>query len=215
MLERDERRCSLGEPVRPTPPPHGSLALGPAGLRDPQAVWQVAGPRPCRRVPAALRGLPPARRPHRGRRRTHRARGRRLGRDEPSNGPLSADRVVIATGVSNVPFIPDWPGADGLDIVHSAAYRNASPYRGRRVLVVGTGNSGAEIAVDLAEGGASEVLLVGADATRHRPARHARRAEPAVRDRELASADRRRRPDCGRDPPGCDPRSRGARATRA
>ena len=76
-----------------------------------------------------------------------------------STGPLSADRVVIATGVSNVPFIPDWPGADGLDIVHSAAYRNASSYRGRRVLVVGTGNSGAEIAVDLVEGGASEVLL--------------------------------------------------------
>ena len=76
-----------------------------------------------------------------------------------ANGPVSTDRVVIATGVSNVPFLPDWPGADGIDIVHSAAYRNATPYRGRRVLVVGTGNSGAEIAVDLVEGGASEVLL--------------------------------------------------------
>ena len=75
------------------------------------------------------------------------------------NGPLSADRVVIATGLSNVPFTPDWPGADSVEIVHSAEYRNAAAYRGRRVLVVGTGNSGAEIAVDLAEGGAGEVLL--------------------------------------------------------
>ena len=58
-----------------------------------------------------------------------------------------------------MPFIPDWPGAGAVEIVHSAAYRNAAPYGGRRMLVVGTGNSGAEIAVDLAEGGATEVLL--------------------------------------------------------
>jgi putative flavoprotein involved in K+ transport len=76
-----------------------------------------------------------------------------------SDGPLSADRVVIATGLSNVASTPDWPGSAGVEIAHSAQYRNAAPYRGRRVLVVGTGNSGAEIAVDLAEGGASEVLL--------------------------------------------------------
>ncbi len=76
-----------------------------------------------------------------------------------TGGPMSADRVVIATGLSNVPSTPDWPGADGVEIVHSSAYRDAEPYRGRRVVVVGTGNSGAEIAVDLSEGGASEVLL--------------------------------------------------------
>jgi cation diffusion facilitator CzcD-associated flavoprotein CzcO len=43
--------------------------------------------------------------------------------------------------------------------VHSAAYRDPAPYVGSRVLVVGAGNSGAEIAVDLAEGGAAEVFL--------------------------------------------------------
>jgi putative flavoprotein involved in K+ transport len=73
--------------------------------------------------------------------------------------PLEADRVVIATGQSNVPFLPTWPGGFAGDLIHSAAYRNPEPYRGRRVLVVGTGNSGAEIAVDLAEGGAREVLV--------------------------------------------------------
>jgi putative flavoprotein involved in K+ transport len=76
-----------------------------------------------------------------------------------SNLPLPATRVVIATGQSNVPFLPDWPGPFAGEITHSANYRNPSPYLGRRVLVVGSGNSGAEIAVDLAEGGAREVVL--------------------------------------------------------
>jgi putative flavoprotein involved in K+ transport len=78
---------------------------------------------------------------------------------ETAGGNLAADRVVIATGLSNVPFVPDWPGEFTGEIVHSAEYRNPLPYRGRRVLVVGGGNSGAEIAVDLAEGGAAEVSL--------------------------------------------------------
>ena len=76
-----------------------------------------------------------------------------------SDGTLESERVVVATGQSNVPFVPDWPGTFAGVLVHSAAYRNSMPYRGRRVLVVGSGNSGAEIAVDLAEGGAREVLL--------------------------------------------------------
>jgi putative flavoprotein involved in K+ transport len=76
-----------------------------------------------------------------------------------SSGPMAAERVVVATGQSNDPFVPDWPGAFAGEIIHSAEYRNPSAYRGRRVLVVGSGNSGAEIAVDLAEGGASDVLL--------------------------------------------------------
>jgi putative flavoprotein involved in K+ transport len=75
------------------------------------------------------------------------------------DGGVEAERVVVATGYSCVPFLPDWPGAFSGGIVHSSDYRNPAPYRGRRVLVVGAGNSGAEIAVDLADGGAAEVLL--------------------------------------------------------
>jgi putative flavoprotein involved in K+ transport len=45
------------------------------------------------------------------------------------------------------------------EIVHSASYRNPAPYAGRRVLVVGAGNSGAEIAVDVVDGGAAETFL--------------------------------------------------------
>jgi putative flavoprotein involved in K+ transport len=72
---------------------------------------------------------------------------------------LEVERVVIATGHSNLPFLPDWPGAAGQEITHSSDYRNAATYRGQRVLVVGAGNSGAEIAVDLADGGAANVFL--------------------------------------------------------
>jgi putative flavoprotein involved in K+ transport len=74
-------------------------------------------------------------------------------------GPLDAERVVVATGYSNAPFLPEWASGSRVPVVHSADYRNPLPYAGRRVLVVGTGNSGAEIAVDLAEGGAADVLL--------------------------------------------------------
>jgi putative flavoprotein involved in K+ transport len=88
-----------------------------------------------------------------------------VGRDDAgwvlgmSSGTFRAARVVIATGHSNVPFVPSWPGELDGDIVHSASYRNSAPFRGRRVVVVGSGNSGAEIAVDLADGGAVDVRL--------------------------------------------------------
>jgi putative flavoprotein involved in K+ transport len=72
---------------------------------------------------------------------------------------FQAERVVVATGYSNVPYLPDWPGAFGGEVVHSAEYRHPRPFAGRRVLVVGAGNSGAEIAVDVADGGAVEVSL--------------------------------------------------------
>jgi putative flavoprotein involved in K+ transport len=78
-----------------------------------------------------------------------------------SDGAIRADAIVIATGYNRSPFVPQWPGRDGYtgELIHSSAYRNAEPYRGKDVLVVGTGNSGAEIAVDLVEGGAGRVLL--------------------------------------------------------
>jgi putative flavoprotein involved in K+ transport len=76
-----------------------------------------------------------------------------------SSGPVAAERVVVATGQNSVQHLPDWPGVFAGELVHSGSYRNASPYRGRRVLVVGSGNSGAEIAAELAGAGAREVLL--------------------------------------------------------
>lgn len=76
-------------------------------------------------------------------------------------GDLRAPAVVVATGYENRPVIPDWSGRDDWNgqILHSSEYRNAEPFRGRRVLVVGPGSSGMEIAHGLAEGGAAEVWL--------------------------------------------------------
>jgi cation diffusion facilitator CzcD-associated flavoprotein CzcO len=78
-----------------------------------------------------------------------------------SDGPVTAPQVVIATGYENAPLIPAWEGRDefGGELIHSHAYRNPEPFVGKRVLVVGPGCSGMEIAYDLAEGGADKVWL--------------------------------------------------------
>ncbi|MFF9583147.1 flavin-containing monooxygenase [Streptomyces achromogenes] len=74
---------------------------------------------------------------------------------------LTGSAVVVATGFNHTPRLPDWPGRTeyGGELLHASRYRDAAPYRGRDVLVVGAGNTGAEIAVDLAEGGAARVRL--------------------------------------------------------
>jgi NADPH-dependent glutamate synthase beta subunit-like oxidoreductase len=73
----------------------------------------------------------------------------------------SARTLVVATGYLHTPVVPAWPGLRTWTgtLVHSAQYRNAQPFRGKNVLVVGPGNSGSEIATDLAEGGAASVRL--------------------------------------------------------
>ncbi|MER6114338.1 NAD(P)/FAD-dependent oxidoreductase [Streptomyces sp. NPDC001743] len=74
---------------------------------------------------------------------------------------LTGRAVVVATGYNHTPRIPDWPGRDTFtgELLHACDYRNPAPYAGKDVLVVGVGNTGAEIAVDLVEGGASRVRL--------------------------------------------------------
>ena len=70
--------------------------------------------------------------------------------------------VVVATGIATAPYRPSWPGIEAFQgsIIHSSEYRNASAFAGRRVLVVGFGNSGGEIALDLAEAGVDVALAV-------------------------------------------------------
>ena len=72
-----------------------------------------------------------------------------------------ARAVIVATGQYGVPVIPAWPGREDFrgELLHSSSYANAAAFAGRRVLVVGAGNSGTEIATDLAEHGAASVML--------------------------------------------------------
>ncbi|GAA2292371.1 NAD(P)/FAD-dependent oxidoreductase [Streptomyces kunmingensis] len=74
---------------------------------------------------------------------------------------LTAAAVVVATGYNHTPRLPSWPGSASYTgrLLHASEYRAPGPYAGRDVLVVGAGNTGAEIAVDLAEGGAARVRL--------------------------------------------------------
>ncbi|GAP48871.1 flavin-containing monooxygenase [Streptomyces azureus] len=75
---------------------------------------------------------------------------------------LTGAAVVVATGYNHTPRVPDWPGRDTYtgELLHASAYRNAEPFAGREVLVVGAGNTGAEIAVDLADGAARVRLSI-------------------------------------------------------
>lgn len=72
-----------------------------------------------------------------------------------------ASYVVIATGYNHTPKQPAFAGLEQFtgEIVMSRHYKNAQPFVGKDVLVVGIGNTGAEIAVDLVETGASRVRL--------------------------------------------------------
>jgi cation diffusion facilitator CzcD-associated flavoprotein CzcO len=78
-----------------------------------------------------------------------------------SAGDLTARQVIVATGHDRTPRLPDWPGRDLFPgrLIHSVQYRNPREFRGADVLVVGSGCSGADIAADLAYGGAARVRL--------------------------------------------------------
>jgi indole-3-pyruvate monooxygenase len=81
---------------------------------------------------------------------------------ETSAGVMTPRIVVMATGYNAVPNLPVFPGLDDFNgsVIHAAIYRTAAPYMGKRTLVVGCGNSGAEIALDLAEQGVDVTMVI-------------------------------------------------------
>jgi putative flavoprotein involved in K+ transport len=68
-------------------------------------------------------------------------------------GAWYGNAVVVATGYTRTPYLPDWPGRESFagPVVHSADYRKPTAYRGQHVVVVGAGNSAAEIALELTD----------------------------------------------------------------
>jgi len=60
------------------------------------------------------------------------------------------DHVCVCNGHHSVPLMPELPGEFSGRLVHSHAVRSTRPFAGDRVLVLGCGNSGADLAVDLA-----------------------------------------------------------------
>lgn len=82
-------------------------------------------------------------------------------RIQTGGGDLLARQAVVATAMNRIPWSPEIRGVEsfGGRVLHSASYRNAESFRGRAVLVVGSGNSAAEICLDLVEGGAGAVSM--------------------------------------------------------
>ncbi len=79
-----------------------------------------------------------------------------------SRGPVEARALVMASGIIAAPFEPDIPGRETFagNVLHSVAYRRPDPFLGRRVLVVGVGNSGGEIGSELARAGIDTTVAV-------------------------------------------------------
>src|SRR5438046_1053920 len=77
-------------------------------------------------------------------------------------GQLAPRFVVVATGYNAVANRPEFPGLADFagSVVHAESYKNPAPYVGKRTLIVGCGNSGAEIALDLAEQGIDAAMVV-------------------------------------------------------
>ncbi|MFB2895212.1 flavin-containing monooxygenase [Aerosakkonemataceae cyanobacterium BLCC-F50] len=81
---------------------------------------------------------------------------------QTSKDTLQCKILAVCTGLTNKPIIPYFPGQEHYSgrVVHSLHYKNGIPYKGQRVLVVGSGNSAAEIALDLYEHGAANVDML-------------------------------------------------------
>jgi cation diffusion facilitator CzcD-associated flavoprotein CzcO len=79
-----------------------------------------------------------------------------------THGSIRAPIVIVATGLADAPYRPSWPGLAAYrnPVIHSSEYRNPQRFAAKRVLVVGFGNSGGEIALDLAEAGVDVALAV-------------------------------------------------------
>ncbi len=75
---------------------------------------------------------------------------------------FKANNVIIATGINRIPNCPSWNGQEKFqgNISHSREYKNALSYRGKKVLVIGMGNTGAELAFDLCEYGIETYISV-------------------------------------------------------
>jgi cation diffusion facilitator CzcD-associated flavoprotein CzcO len=84
-----------------------------------------------------------------------------LRRADGTRREMRPRHVVMATGVSGVPNLPDIPTLRnfGGKILHSSEYDDGEAWKGKNVFVIGTGNSGHDIAQDLYSSGAKVTLV--------------------------------------------------------
>ncbi len=84
-----------------------------------------------------------------------------LRRADGTRREMRPRHVVMATGVSGIPNLPDIPTLRnfGGKILHSSEYDDGEAWKGKYALVIGTGNSGHDIAQDLYSSGAKVTLI--------------------------------------------------------
>jgi cation diffusion facilitator CzcD-associated flavoprotein CzcO len=81
---------------------------------------------------------------------------------QTNKGSFQSKALVIATGIMSNPIQPNLPGAREYRgrLLHSVDYRRPEDFKGQRVLVIGVGNSGGEIASELGRAGIDTTIAV-------------------------------------------------------
>ncbi|MBT6277875.1 MAG: NAD(P)/FAD-dependent oxidoreductase [Chromatiales bacterium] len=84
-----------------------------------------------------------------------------LKRGDGTQRVVKPKHLVFANGVSSYPFIPDVPGLDDFkgEIVHSEGFDSGAGWTGKRAMILGTGSSGNDIALDLHSHGVDTTLI--------------------------------------------------------
>lgn len=72
------------------------------------------------------------------------------------------DAVAVCTGSNRIPRLPDVPGLDDFpgEVLHSTSYRNPAPFAGQRVLVIGMGETGADVANEVSRVASAAMVSV-------------------------------------------------------
>lgn len=82
-------------------------------------------------------------------------------RPDGSERTMHPHHVIFANGVSGIPKVPDLPGLDDFkgEVIHSHSFTDGSAWKGKKALVLGTGNSGHDVAQDLHSHGADTTII--------------------------------------------------------
>lgn len=80
---------------------------------------------------------------------------------ETNKGTFLAANLIVATGRERLPDMPVWPGLEefGGKVIHAADFGDPQDYDGKKVLVVGAGNSGSDVLNHLSRGAAAQVWI--------------------------------------------------------
>ena len=84
-----------------------------------------------------------------------------LRRSDGSERTMKPRHIIVATGVSGIPIWPKIPGLETFkgEVMHSGRYTSGEAWKGRQAMVIGTGNSGHDVAQDLCSSGAHTTIV--------------------------------------------------------